>query len=199
MDNESVVDRNRALQTEWYGEPLGERFRRLLDRLRLSQAQLAGVLGLSAPMVSQLMTGVRAKIANPAVLARLAALEELADDPDFLARPPEERRTELTRLAAEPVSATGTFGHGRSSGATGTIGALSPSRTGEGDQGSSTLRPDPAVAVQALLRAVATASEIEEAARLLDARHPALAEVLRTYGTMRTAEARAHYGRVVEL
>jgi len=56
-----AVTRNVERQIEWYGEPLGDRFGRLLARLSLSQAQLAGVLGLSAPMLSQLMSGQRSK------------------------------------------------------------------------------------------------------------------------------------------
>jgi transcriptional regulator with XRE-family HTH domain len=67
-----------AAQTEMYGEPLGRRFGRLLSVYGLSQARLAAVLGLSAPMLSQLMSGQRAKISNPAVLGRLVRLEELA-------------------------------------------------------------------------------------------------------------------------
>lgn len=188
MDNASVVQRNRALQAEWYGEPLGERFRRLLDRLTLSQAQLADVLGLSAPMVSQLMTGARAKISNPVVLARLAVLDELAADAEFLARPPAERMAELASLAVEPL---GTGGSGTMATTTTTT------RTIRTDQAPVTPRADPAAAVQALLRAVASAGELEEAARILDAGHPGLAEVLRVYGTMRTADARAHYERNV--
>ena len=80
---EDTVARNRALQAEWYGEPLGDRIRPLLDRLGMSQSGLAGVLGLSAPMLSQLMSGRRAKISNPAVLHRLMAVEELVADPGF--------------------------------------------------------------------------------------------------------------------
>jgi hypothetical protein len=40
---------------------------------------------------------------------------------------------------------------------------------------------------------VASASDLDGAARMLDARYPALAEVLRVYGTFKTADARAHY------
>ncbi|HST67835.1 MAG TPA: helix-turn-helix domain-containing protein [Mycobacteriales bacterium] len=65
-------------QTEMYGEPLGQRFGRLLAAYRISQARLASVLGLSPPMLSQLMSGQRAKISNPAVFGRLVRLEELA-------------------------------------------------------------------------------------------------------------------------
>ncbi len=59
------------------GEPLAL-FRRLIDDLGLNQARLAAVLGLSAPMLSQLMSGQRAKIGNPAVVQRVQALQELA-------------------------------------------------------------------------------------------------------------------------
>ena len=67
-----------AVQTEMYGEPLGQRFGRLLAAYGVSQARLAAVLGLSPPMLSQLMSGQRAKISNPAVFGRLVRLEELA-------------------------------------------------------------------------------------------------------------------------
>ena len=70
--------RARELQRSWYGEPLGALFRRLIDDLGLNQARLAAVLGLSAPMLSQLMSGQRAKIGNPAVVQRVQALQELA-------------------------------------------------------------------------------------------------------------------------
>lgn len=181
MDGELATQRNRALQAEWYGEPLGDRFRRLLDRLTLSQAQFAEVLGLSAPMVSQLMSGVRAKISNPAVLARLAVVEERAADPAFLMLPPAARAAELRRLADEAPTGSGAV---RS--------AAAPT-----EPLAVTGTADPVAAVQGLLRAVASAAELEAAARLLDADYPALAEVLRTYGTLRTADARAHYDRRV--
>jgi transcriptional regulator with XRE-family HTH domain len=74
MDVREVV----AAQTEMYGEPLGQRFGRLLAAYGVSQARLAAVLGLSPPMLSQLMSGQRAKISNPAVFGRLVRLEELA-------------------------------------------------------------------------------------------------------------------------
>lgn len=62
---QEATARARELQRNWYGEPLGALFRRLIDDLGLNQARLAGVLGLSAPMLSQLMSGQRAKIGNP--------------------------------------------------------------------------------------------------------------------------------------
>lgn len=184
--SEDVVLRNRALQTEWYGEPLGDRFRRLLDRLTLSQAQLADVLGLSAPMISQLMSGVRAKISNPAVLARLAIVEQMAADPAFVVLPPEARAAEMARLVHEaPTGSSSTV-------AISQAGSASPPSTGAESAGG-----DPVTAVQRVLRAVASAAELDGAAKLLDDEYPALADVLRAYGTLKTADARAHYERTV--
>jgi transcriptional regulator with XRE-family HTH domain len=71
-----AVRRNRELQRRLYGEPLGDRLRRLLGALDVSQALLAETLGVSSPMLSQLMSGRRAKIGSPVVLGRLALLEQ---------------------------------------------------------------------------------------------------------------------------
>jgi hypothetical protein len=68
-------------QVEIYGESWSDRLSRLLRGYRISQARLGAVIGLSAPMVSQLMTGHRVKISNPAVYGRIVGLEEfLADE-----------------------------------------------------------------------------------------------------------------------
>jgi hypothetical protein len=47
--------------------------------------------------------------------------------------------------------------------------------------------------IQDLFRAVASAEEIQRAARAVAPDSPALAELLLTYGTGRTADALAHY------
>src|ERR671917_467155 len=49
VEEQLTVTRNVALQREWYGEPLGDRVRRLVVAFAVSQAQLAEVLGLSPP------------------------------------------------------------------------------------------------------------------------------------------------------
>ena len=195
--SDDVVVRNRTLQTEWYGEPLGDRFRRLLDRLTLSQAQLADVLGLSAPMISQLMSGVRAKISNPAVLARLAVVEQLAADPAFVVLPPAARAEELARLVHETPtnSSTVAITHAGAASSSSGSSSSSPSVSAGGENASA--GPDPVAAVQGVLRAVASAAELDGAAKVLDADYPALAEVLRVYGTFKTADARSHYERTV--
>ncbi|MQY03830.1 helix-turn-helix domain-containing protein [Actinomadura macrotermitis] len=175
---EDTVARNRALQTEWYGEPLGDRVRRLLERYRLSQSGLAGVLGLSPPMLSQLMSGQRAKISNPAVLNRLLALEELAEAPDFDRLSHAELQERLGEIRAEAAATT--------SG----MRMTSPER-------SPVERQLAARAVQALLREVASAGEIEQAAALIEQGYPGLAEVLRVYGTGRASDAEAHFARTL--
>ena len=71
-----AVRRNRELQRRFYGEPLGDRLRRLLGALDVSQTVLAVALGVSPPMLSQLMSGRRVKIGSPAVLGRLLLLEQ---------------------------------------------------------------------------------------------------------------------------
>lgn len=65
-------------QRALYGAPLGELVGQVRDRLGLTQTQVAEVLGLSAPMLSQLVSGHRVKIGNPAVVHRLQALLVLA-------------------------------------------------------------------------------------------------------------------------
>lgn len=175
---DDIVIRNRARQTEWYGEPLSDRFRRLLDRLGLPQSALAEALGLSAPMLSQLMSGHRAKISNPAVLSRLLSIETLVAEPDFPALPADEVRARLAQV--------------RDSTTTPTAPRFSTTLTPRAGTGA-----DPVAGMQALLRGVASAAEIEDAAALIQSRYPDLATVLRVFGNGRTRDARAHYARVV--
>ena len=166
----------RELQRSWYGEPLGDLFRRLLADLGLNQARLAAVLGLSAPMLSQLMSGQRAKIGNPAVVQRLQSLQELAGQVAAGrtgAMEAAARMDEIRESAGSSVLG-GTTTH--SSGETGTAPARQVVR-----------------GIQTVLRSVAAADEIEQAAQSLAPAHPQLAEFLRVYGAGRTSEAVSHY------
>jgi predicted transcriptional regulator len=79
------VTSNLDLQRGLYGEPLRDLADRVMVALGLTQGRLAQTLGLSAPMLSQLMSGRRIKIGNPAVVHRLYALLELADEAPGLA------------------------------------------------------------------------------------------------------------------
>jgi len=163
----------RELQRGWYGEPLGDLFRRLIGDLGLNQVRLAGVLGLSAPMLSQLMSGQRAKIGNPAVVQRLRAVQELAGQvaEGAVGEPEAQARLDEIR-GSEGSSVLSTTTRSRS-------GAASAREVVRG--------------MQEALRAVASAGEIERAADTLAPAHPQLAEFLRVYGAGRTGEAVAHY------
>lgn len=82
-----------------YGTSLAERFGFVMQSYGLSQRALARVLGLSAPMLSQLISAQRIKIGNPAVYGRLLMLEARVDqeDRDRVLREVEQ---------ADPVTAT---------------------------------------------------------------------------------------------
>ncbi|MCZ7417696.1 MULTISPECIES: helix-turn-helix domain-containing protein [unclassified Streptomyces] len=165
----------RELQSAWYGEPLGTLFRRLIDDLGLNQARLASVLGLSAPMLSQLMSGQRAKIGNPAVVQRVQALQELSGevaDGQVSAADATRRMEEIRRSAGQSVLGGGT------------------NHTASGQQNTvkRVVRE-----IQSLLRAVSDAQEILDASAALATSHPELAEFLRVYGAGKTADAVKHY------
>lgn len=164
------------LQSQWYGEPLGILFRRLIDDLGLNQARLATVLGLSAPMLSQLMSGQRAKIGNPAVVQRVQALQDLSADVargDVSAGDATQRMDEIRRTAGGSVL----------------------NNTSQTASSGATQTPVKRVVreIQALLRSVSDAADIIEASNALAPTHPELAEFLRVYGAGRTSDAVKHY------
>ncbi|MGO1884067.1 MAG: DNA-binding protein [Citricoccus sp.] len=72
-----------AQQQAIYGMPLSRRFGELMSAYRLSQRSLARVLGVSAPMLSQLINAQRIKIGSPAVYERFVMLEERQDELDL--------------------------------------------------------------------------------------------------------------------
>ncbi|MER6212631.1 MULTISPECIES: helix-turn-helix domain-containing protein [unclassified Streptomyces] len=172
---QEATARARELQRSWYGEPLGALFRRLIDDLGLNQARLAAVLGLSAPMLSQLMSGQRAKIGNPAVVQRVQALQDLAGqvaDGSVSAGEASDRMDEIKNTQGGSV--------------------LSNSAQGATSSGAPTVKRV-VREIQSLLRSVSSAGDIIDAANALAPSHPELAEFLRVYGAGRTAEAITHY------
>jgi transcriptional regulator with XRE-family HTH domain len=103
-----VVRRNRELQRRFYGEPLGDRLRRLLAGFGIPQVVLAETLGISPTMLSQLMSGRRVKIGTPAVLGRLVMLERSlgtsgGGDPAARTRTLEEVRLAQPLVGADPL------------------------------------------------------------------------------------------------
>ncbi len=147
------VQRNLALQREWYGEPLGDRVRRLVVAYRISQAQLAEVLGISAPMLSQVMSGRRAKIGNPSVLARLVMLERKVLIPGVAEGDADAIKDALEDIRqSRPAVGRDTL----------------PVMQSNGDAGA-----------WPVLREVAQPGELQSAAAMIEGRYPALAELLR--------------------
>ncbi|MEU7064032.1 MULTISPECIES: DNA-binding protein [unclassified Streptomyces] len=172
---QEATARARELQRSWYGEPLGALFRRLIDDLGLNQARLAAVLGLSAPMLSQLMSGQRAKIGNPAVVQRVQALQDLAGqvaDGSVSAAEATDRMDEIKRTQGGSV-------------------LINSGQTTTGSGAPTVKRV--VREIQSLLRSVSAAGDIIDAADTLAASHPELAEFLRVYGAGRTSDAVAHY------
>ncbi|MFC9235958.1 helix-turn-helix domain-containing protein [Streptomyces decoyicus] len=172
---QEATARARELQRSWYGEPLGALFRRLIDDLGLNQARLAAVLGLSAPMLSQLMSGQRAKIGNPAVVQRVQALQDLAGqvaDGSVSAGEATDRMEEIKKTAGGSV--------------------LNNTAQQTSSTGATTVRRV-VREIQSLLRSISDAGDIIDAANTLAPAHPELAEFLRVYGAGRTADAVAHY------
>ena len=133
------------------------------------------MLGLSAPMLSQLMSGQRAKIGNPAVVQRVQALQELAGqvaDGSVSAAEATDRMEEIKKTAGGSV--------------------LNNTAQTTSSTGATTVRRV-VREIQSLLRSVSDAGEIIDAATSLTATHPELAEFLRVYGAGRTSDAVAHY------
>ncbi|KAA9157599.1 helix-turn-helix transcriptional regulator [Amycolatopsis acidicola] len=156
MEDHKIVQRNISLQREWYGEPLGDRVRRLVVAFDVSQAYLAEVLGISAPMLSQVMSGRRAKIGNPVVLARMIMLERKCLIPEVAAG-----RKEAMLAALEDVKdARPTVGRDNIP-----VAAVADDRH-----------------VLATLRDIAEEEDLGEAAKRLDDDFPALADLLRRAG-----------------
>lgn len=157
MEEQKIVQRNLALQREWYGEPLGDRVRRLVVAFDVSQANLAEVLGISAPMLSQVMSGRRAKIGNPAVLARMIMLERKVLTPGVVSGDRQALRQALddVRQSRPTVS-------------------LDSLPVGGGSPG-----PDEAAALTVIREAAEEDGNLDKAARLLDEEFPGLADLLR--------------------
>lgn len=151
----SETEHTVAAQVELYGEPLGDLFGRITAGLGVSQAQLARILGMSPPMLSQLGSGKRAKIGNPAVQRRLSEIVELLDD----VRSGAVSGDDLAAALEQVRESTGSWTTARHEASA-----------------------DPAPVVRAVLRGAAGPEELARAADLLEPDHPALAAVIRDYG-----------------
>ena len=164
-----MSNENLSQQAALYGAPLSARFGHIRTELKLTQARMAEVLGISAPMLSQLISGQRIKIGNPLVALRFEELSALADEvSEGLALAEVEPRLSEIRHITTTV-----------------LKRVPPS--------------DPATLVQQVLRAVASGQELHSAADLLHDSHPALADAIRIYGTASREEARRHLASIAHL
>lgn len=101
MTTADALEQQRAL----YGAPLSELGATVRTGLGLTQGKLAEALGLSAPMLSQLMSGQRVKIGNPAVVHRLQRLLDLAREGAALS--PDEIQGRIAAISEEQSTLTG--------------------------------------------------------------------------------------------
>lgn len=161
------VDANRAAQREIYGESLGVIVDRCRTALGLTQARVAALLGISAPMLSQLMSGQRIKIGNPAAVERLRAMVEATEAIVGGRLTIAEAITRIEAAEGTGELLTGTTTRG-----------VSP--------------PQAAEQIQSLFRRVASAPDYLAAAALIERTHPDIALLLRVYGAGRADEAVAH-------
>ncbi len=150
------AEANRRAQAEMYGEPLGDLIGRCAAILGLTQARVAKLLGISAPMLSQLINAHRIKIGNPAAVHRLQAMYAAA------------QRVAANEL--EPEAA---------------VRELEAERGAEGVVTQSSTAGDSTAVVRNVFRAAGSAEEYASAADLLRGSHPSIAALLETYGGAR--------------
>lgn len=156
---------NRAEQARLYGAPLEDVFDELTEAYGVSRGNLARVLGLSAPMLSQLASAHRVKMGNPASVRRLQLLVGLL---------PEVRAGR--RAAVEALRSVEAEEPGQVLTRTTEVTAV---------QGAAEIRR--------LLATVASPDEIRDAVALLADRHPEIARILEVYGTGSPDEAAEHF------
>lgn len=164
-----------AKQIALYGASVAESVHHLTDALGVSQAAVARAIGVSPPMLSQLVSGQRIKFGNPLALQRLQSLLALADEVER-GLPHAEVADRIAAISREDAV------------------TLTRDRTAAHESPE-----DAARVVAGLLRAVASGRDLLAAAALLERDQPALAEVLRVYGAGTATEARAHFAEVAPL
>lgn len=154
----------RAQQAALYGAPLADVLGQCGATLGLNQAGIARLLGISAPMLSQLINARRIKIANPVAAARLTRMVTLASD---------VREGRLTVVAA--------------------LGQLEADNATEISATTLTthLHRTTASQVQELFRATASASDYLRAAELVRPLSTEIADLLQVFGAERLDRAEA--------
>lgn len=168
---------NSQRQARLYGEPLAVIMEQIGAALGLTQGRIAQVLGLSAPMLSHLVSARRVKIGNPMAHTRLTQLRALAAEVAAGRVSPADAVALLPEIEANNDSWTTSHA---------LVVATPPA---ESDDVTLVRK------VQELFRGVADAADWLDAAQQVEAAHPRIAEVLRVYGASRTASAQEHWHR----
>lgn len=184
--DQTTTARNLELQRQWYGAPLGELCRDLCALFGVTQSGLAEVIGISPAMLSLVMRGQRARIANPDAAARLSAALHLAHEVRAGSVPPDAVADRLAEVRSSRTPGQDSLGAGVPTGLPAEGGGLAP----EAD-----LRF--VRRLRELLTSTAGAVDLLDAADLVADRHPGLAEILRTCGAGRTDEAVALVRRLI--
>ena len=70
----------RQQQAELYGAPVAELTDQMSHQLGLDLSGVAGIIGVSVPMFSEVRGGRRVRIGNPAAAARFGMLRDFAAD-----------------------------------------------------------------------------------------------------------------------
>jgi transcriptional regulator with XRE-family HTH domain len=167
--DDGVLRANRAEQVRLYGCTIADVVADLTAALNVSQNRLAQILGISAPMLSQLATGHRVKVGNPVVLQKIVRLQSVL--PSLVDG----------SLAAEDALAALGDDVGVLTRGTG----AAPART---EVGARVGGPS----MQAMFRAVASARDWDAVADTVEADYPEIAKVLRVYGSGTATDANAH-------
>ena len=156
------------LQTRQYGETLRSLIKRIGDEFDLNNRQIASLIGISTPMLSQVQTGARQGIKQPEAAMRLNALRLVCYD----LRQGRIEKAEAWSLLESIRHASGEA-----------LMVLATPRNRATGVSLQWVR-----VVQQVLWAAASAEEIGQAATILDEFFPDLAEMLRVCGLAQTGE-----------
>lgn len=178
--DQTTTARNLELQRQWYGAPLGELCRDLCALFGVTQSGLAEVLGISPAMLSLVMRGQRARIANPDAAARLSAALHLAHEVRAGSVPPDAVAGRLAEVRSSRTPGQDSLGAA-------VVPAAPSAETATGPGHEADLRF--VRRLRELLTSASGAVDLLDAADLVAARHPGLAEILRTCGAGRTDDA----------
>jgi transcriptional regulator with XRE-family HTH domain len=156
--------RNLDAQRQLYGEPLGVLLRRYAEALQLTQGRLADLLGVSAPMLSQLANGRRVRFGNPAAVQRLQAMDAVTRE-----------------IAAGELTAPEA------------LQRLERNRDSDVFTSTRSLDEPGLAAVRRVFAAAASPSEHAAAADALSSSAPGVAAMLRAYGAGTDEDARDRF------